>query len=89
MDAKQEFKINRADLKSIFESIRFCGHQGIPIRGHRDENATANFNCLVALIGKFNPDVEKYFGSENKVSLSSDPERSAQGAGSYSPARTT
>ena len=37
------------------------------MRGHRDENVTANFNCLLALIGKFNPDVEKYLGSENKV----------------------
>ena len=67
MDAEQEFNTNRAGLKSIFESVRFCGHQGIPMRGHRDENVTANFNCLLALIGKFNPDVEKYFRSENKV----------------------
>ena len=37
------------------------------MRGHRDENVTANFNCLLALIGKFNPDVEKYLGSENKA----------------------
>ena len=67
MDAEQEFNINRNGLKSIFESIRFCGHQGIIMRGHRDENVTANFNCLLALIGKFNPDVEKYLGSENKA----------------------
>ena len=51
MDAEQEFKIKRACLKSIFESIRFCGHHGIPMCGYRDENATANFDCLVALIG--------------------------------------
>ena len=67
MDAEQEFSANRAGHKSIFESIMFCGHQGIPMRGYRDENVTANFNCLLTLIGKFNPDVEKYLGSENKV----------------------
>ena len=37
------------------------------MRGHRDENVTVNFNCLLALIRKFNPDVEKYLGSENKA----------------------
>ena len=47
--------------------MRVCGHWGIPMRGHLDENNTANFNFLVVLIGKFNPDVEKYLGSENKV----------------------
>ena len=67
MDAEQEFNTTRAGLKSIFESIRSCGHQGIPLRGHRYENVTSNFNCLPALVGKFNPDVEKSLGSENKV----------------------
>ena len=47
--------------------IRVCGLSGIPMRFHRDENNTANFNFLVVLIGKFNTEVEKYLGSEKKV----------------------
>ena len=37
-DAKHDFVLNRTGLKAIFESIRYCGRQGIPIRGHRDED---------------------------------------------------
>ena len=37
------------------------------MRGHREEDDSATFNGLMALIGKFNPDVEKYLRSENKV----------------------
>ena len=70
MDAEQEFKNNRAGLKSIFESIWFCGHQNIPMRGDGDEIATANFYCLVALIGKFNPDMKNIWFLRTKSSFS-------------------
>ena len=47
---------NRLKLKSIVETIIFCGRQGIPLRGHHDnnpnvqENALANHGNFLALI---------------------------------------
>ena len=47
---------NRLKLKSIVETIIFCGRQGIPLRGHRDnnpnvqENALANHGNFLALL---------------------------------------
>ena len=47
---------NHLKLKSIVETIIFCGRQGIRLRGHRDnnpniqENALANHGNLLALL---------------------------------------
>ena len=54
-------------LRAVFESIRLCGHQGLALRGHRDENNTANLNCIVNLIGKFNIMVNQYLTAESKM----------------------
>ena len=61
-----EFEHARTGLKAIFEAVRLCGHQCIPMRGHRDEDVTANFNCIVNVIAKFNPQVKKYLESDLK-----------------------
>ena len=49
-EANSQFELNRMGLKAVFESVRLCGHQGLALRGHRDENNTANLNCIVYLI---------------------------------------
>ena len=59
--------LNRMGHRAVFESIRLCGHQGLALRGHRDENNTANFNCIVNLIGKFNIMVNQYLTAESKM----------------------
>ena len=64
--ANAEFELARTGLKAIFETVRLCGHQCIPMRGHRDEDFTANFNCIVNVIAKFNPQVKKYLESDLK-----------------------
>ena len=61
-----EFEHARTGLKAIFEAVRLCGHQCIPMRDHRDEDVTANFNCIVNVIAKFNPQVKKYLESDLK-----------------------
>jgi len=45
---------NRAFLKSILKCTEFCGHQGIALRGHRDDSTseamnTGNFRALIDL----------------------------------------
>ena len=64
--ANAEFELARTGLKAIFEVVRLCGHQCIPMHGHRDEDVTSNFNCIVNLIAKFNPQVRKYQESDLK-----------------------
>ena len=61
-----EFEPARTGLKAIFEAVRLCGHQCIPMQGHRDEDVTANFNCIVNVIAKFNPQVQNYLESDLK-----------------------
>ena len=63
---KEEFSANKSGLKAIFENVRFCVQQGIALRGHRNEEYTANFHCLMNLIGKFDPKVFKYLSSAEK-----------------------
>ena len=58
--ANAVFELARTCLKAIFEAVRLCGHQCIPMRGHRDECVAANFNCIVNVIAKFNPQVQMY-----------------------------
>ena len=41
------------------------------LRGHRDEQHTANFHCLMHLIGKFDPMVSKYLSSSAKLKFCS------------------
>ena len=62
-----EYTVNRRGLKAVFESVKLCGQQGLALRGHRNEEKTGNLNCIVNLIGKFNPMVEKYLASESKM----------------------
>ena len=64
--ANAEFELARTGLKAIFEVVRLCGHQCIPMRSHRDEDVTSNFNCIVNVIAKFNPQVKKYLESDLK-----------------------
>ena len=65
---KEEFLLNRTALKAIFKAVfELCGQQGIALRGHRDEESTSNFHCLMNLIGKFDPKVCKYVTSEEKT----------------------
>ena len=61
-----KFELARTGLKAIFEAVRLCGHQCIPMRGHREEEVSANFNCIVNVIAKFNPQVKKYLQSDLK-----------------------
>ena len=35
---KRNIAENRLKLKSIVETVILCGRQGIPLRGHRDDN---------------------------------------------------
>ncbi|KAI6661869.1 Zinc finger MYM-type protein 1 [Oopsacas minuta] len=42
-------------------------HQGLALRGHRDEDNTANLNCLFKLIEKFNTSVQNYITADNKL----------------------
>lgn len=65
-NVKKEFSVNRTALKAVFESVRFCGQQGIALRGHRDEEHTANFHNLMNLIGKFDSNVSQYLSSSEK-----------------------
>ena len=44
-----EYEQNRIALKAVFEVVRVW-----LLRGHRDEDNSANFNCLFKLVGKFN-----------------------------------
>ena len=61
-----KFELARTGLKAIFEAVRLCGHQCIPMRGHREEDVSANFNCIVNVIAKFNPQGKKYLQSDLK-----------------------
>lgn len=36
--AKKEIQTNRSFLRPIIDSIKFCGRQGIPLRGHFDQS---------------------------------------------------
>ena len=65
-NVKKEISVNRTALKSVFESVILCGQQGISLRGHRNEEHTANFHCLMNLIAKFNPNVSQYLVSSEK-----------------------
>ena len=72
-NVKKEISVNGTALQAVFESVRFCGQQGISLRGHRNEEHTANFHCLMNLIAKFNPKVSQYlFSSEKFKFLSKD-----------------
>ena len=68
---KEESLVNRTALRAIFENVRLCGQQGMALRGHRDEEYTANFNCLMNLIGKFDSKVSKYLSSSAKFKFCS------------------
>ena len=62
-----EYTLNKTGLKVMFKSVKHYGQQGLALRGHRNEDQTANLNCIVNLIVKFNPMVERYLTSESKM----------------------
>ena len=41
---KEMFEKTREILTSIIKCLKFCGRQGIGLRGHRDNNNTSSFN---------------------------------------------
>ena len=36
-----DYEQNRIGLEAVFEVVRVCRHQGLALRGHRDEDNTA------------------------------------------------
>ena len=38
-DSVERVKTNRSILTAIIKSIKFCGRNGIAVRGHRDDSA--------------------------------------------------
>ena len=62
-----EYEQNRIALKAVFEVVRVCEDQGLALRGRRDEDNCANFNCLFNLVGKFNTSVQNYISSGNRL----------------------
>ena len=70
-NVKKEISVNSTAPQAVFESVRFCAQQGISLRGHRNEEHTSNFHCLMDLITKLISKVSQYpFSSEKFKFLS-------------------
>lgn len=72
--SKQQSK-NRALLRPVIDVIRHCIVNGIPLRGHRDDNESTlstescgkgNFKETLALVARFHPDLASHIANGPK-----------------------
>ena len=63
----QEQKKNRLALTAIFDCVRYCGMQGIALRGHGDEKKSGNLWNLLWIIGRYNADINSYMTSQSSI----------------------
>ena len=59
----EEQRKNRLALTAVFDCVRYCGKQGIALRGHGLEKKTGNLWNILWLLGRYNKDINAYLTS--------------------------